>query len=240
MSPRPLGPEPVHARAVLAQLVRAGDGVALAAGVFVGAEQRAVTWLLLRGWAERSRARHVAGVGQLSIRATAAGRAEHARSAEALLSLPADGSPPRGITADDIEAHEAQLRARLYDPDAAALEAWRESNRATLDAQVNHVALMKLALEQQRQRNGSGIQAAASRGARAASSRLCVGCGANVTQKQAHSEGCAEARKPESERETRSTAGDCPRCGAQVFDGLRLLACSACGWKREPQQAVRK
>lgn len=73
-----LQPEPVHARAVLAQLVRAGVDVELAAIVFVGHERKACTWLLQRGWARRSRARCA---GQLTYAATEAGRLEHERFA---------------------------------------------------------------------------------------------------------------------------------------------------------------
>lgn len=33
--------------------------------------------------------------------------------------------------------------------------------------------------------------------------RICCGCGAKVSQSQAHSQGCLEAKKPESQRESR-------------------------------------
>lgn len=69
-----LQPEPTHARGVLAQLVRAGVGVELAAVVFVGRERAACWWLLSKGLARRSRARVS---GQLTYAATDKGRAQH-------------------------------------------------------------------------------------------------------------------------------------------------------------------
>lgn len=75
----------------------------------------AIRFLLDRGWAMRGISR-VTSRGDYRI--TDAGRAELARwraSGESVFGkLPGPGdSPPRGITADDIAAHEASLRARL-------------------------------------------------------------------------------------------------------------------------------
>lgn len=64
--------EPVHARAVLAQLAAVADGVTIALSLFVGAEHKAATWLMQRGWAKRSRA----ATGEMMLEATAEGRAE--------------------------------------------------------------------------------------------------------------------------------------------------------------------
>jgi hypothetical protein len=75
---RKQAPEPVHARAVLAQLVALADGVSVALVLFVGAERKAATWLMQRGWAKRSRA----SSGEVMLAATAEGRAEHAKTAK--------------------------------------------------------------------------------------------------------------------------------------------------------------
>jgi hypothetical protein len=100
--------EPTHARAVLAQLVRAGDGVALALRIFVGAERKAATWLMRRGWAKRSRAGGVAG--QITIAATKAGREEYARRFESADVVPS--------VAYELGRHDERIaRAGAVEPD---------------------------------------------------------------------------------------------------------------------------